>query len=275
MEFCLGCALAALGVREVGNFTAASRWARTAANWKDQLLARGCVALDTETSAPPELWGNLARSLLAGQLQTNGWSFQSASELDAVSANWRGIRPADLAGVALFKELFRQHLATFGKEVLSDGFYRSHLRALRRCGKVSAAPVTFIWPTNASSSQPLQIGLAQGALDLCLEQSEQCLVLSAQLVGASPVCSHLCVVSIEPWAPFVVALLGKQRPSGFGWVLPGFDRLPRWWPAFGWRTGPAARQKNYGSPFSCCGCWRMTVRPLKSISRSAADGSQR
>lgn len=165
--------------------------------------------------------------------------------MESLSSKWRGCPAADLAGVALFKELYKQHEASFGRDPLTTAFYRGHLRALRRSTAMAAVPLTFRWTSADPRSQSCRVGLPRGGtLQLRMEQWDEFFQLHAEVRGESKHLSllHLSVLSIEPNAPFIMSLLGRKRiPSKWlrpiAWLLPGFDPLPRWWPAFGGAKG--------------------------------------
>jgi len=254
LDGCLPClprVLSSLGAREIGRVLCTCKDAVSGAGvWQELFLAREYIILerpsDTQVCLPSTLWRDLARSIFTGMevpKPQGPWSFQSIRELEVLSSKWRGCPAADLAGVALFKELCKQREANYGRDPLSSAFYRGHLRALRHSHPMAAVPLTFRWPSKDDHrSEPCCIGLPRflGTLKLRLEQWGDFLQLTAEVQGESPSLAllHISVVSIEPFAPFIMSLLGRKRiPSKWlrplAWILPGFDPLPRWWPALG------------------------------------------
>lgn len=256
MDEWLPTALPCLGAREIGRAlcTCSVSAAASQGVWQELFLARHYIAFATPNQrgrVESLLWRDLARSIFTGAgpvpRPEGAWTFRSLQELDHHSSKWRGCPAADLAGVALFKELHKQHESSYGKDPMSTAFYRGHLRALRRSRPMAAVPVTFRWSDAERErrsgrgwrSTVCVISLPQGSLELRLEQWEEFLQLSAEVKGwPSLSLLHVSAISIEPDAPFIMSLLGRKRmPSKWlrpmAWLLPGFDPLPRWWPALG------------------------------------------
>ncbi|CAL1129652.1 unnamed protein product [Cladocopium goreaui] len=259
MDLTLPRALALLGTKEIGRVLCTSRDATAGAAWQELLLSQRYILLlhgEPQGSSSLGVWRDLARSIFTGQdvpQHEAPWIFDNVRELESLSSKWRGCPAADLAGVALFKELYKQHEASFGRDPLSTAFYRGHLRALRRSRAMAAVPLTFRWTSADPRSQSCRIGLPRGGtLQLRMEQWDEFFQLHAEVRGESKHLSllHLSVLSIEPNAPFIMSLLGRKRiPSKWlrpiAWLLPGFDPLPRWWPAFG---GAHGGQDGAGGP---------------------------
>lgn len=262
MDLTLPRALALLGTKEIGRVLCTSRDATAGAAWQELLLSQRYILLlhgEPQGSSSLGVWRDLARSIFTGQdvpQHEAPWIFDNVRELESLSSKWRGCPAADLAGVALFKapngilqRIFQGALqATRGQlrsRSLEHRFYRGHLRALRRSRAMAAVPLTFRWTSADPRSQSCRIGLPRGGtLQLRMEQWDEFFQLHAEVRGESKHLSllHLSVLSIEPNAPFIMSLLGRKRiPSKWlrpiAWLLPGFDPLPRWWPAFGGAHG--------------------------------------
>lgn len=128
MDLTLPRALALLGTKEIGRVLCTSRDATAGAAWQELLLSQRYILLlhgEPQGSSSLGVWRDLARSIFTGQdvpQHEAPWIFDNVRELASLSSKWRGCPAADLAGVALFKELYKQHEASFGRDPLSTAF---------------------------------------------------------------------------------------------------------------------------------------------------------